>query len=85
MFPQLPDPTRGFVDYQSLTDSLSLNLTKIIGKQVFMKVDNTSVIPLSATGRKSIWLESKETFLHGLLIGDFEHMPGSDCGIWPSL
>lgn len=50
-----------------------------------MSVDNTSIIPLTLTGRKSIWLESKDAFQHGLLIGDFEHMPGSDCGIWPAL
>ncbi|KAH6712267.1 glycoside hydrolase family 16 protein [Leptodontidium sp. MPI-SDFR-AT-0119] len=84
IFEDLPDPTKGFVDYQSLNDSLSLGLTRIIGKQIYMTVDNTSIIPLSSTGRKSIWLESKNTFQHGLLIGDFEHMPGSDCGIWPS-
>ncbi|KAI9055369.1 hypothetical protein LZ554_000326 [Drepanopeziza brunnea f. sp. 'monogermtubi'] len=83
-FEDLPDPTKGFVDYQSLEDSLSLNLTRVIGNQVYMTVDNTSVISTSSTGRKSIWLESKDKFLHGLLIGDFEHMPGSDCGIWPS-
>ncbi|KAL2064217.1 hypothetical protein VTL71DRAFT_4711 [Oculimacula yallundae] len=84
IFENLPDPTKGFVDYQSLHDSLALGLTRIIGKQVYMTVDNTSIIPLTSTGRKSIWLESKDTFKHGLLIGDFEHMPGSDCGIWPS-
>ncbi|RAL64164.1 hypothetical protein DID88_002057 [Monilinia fructigena] len=33
--------------------------------------------------RKSIWVESVHEFTHGILIGDFAHMPGSDCGTWP--
>ncbi|CZS93344.1 uncharacterized protein RAG0_03680 [Rhynchosporium agropyri] len=78
-FEDLPDPTHGFVDYQSLNDSLALGLTKIIDKQVCMAIDNTSVIPLTSNGRKSIWVQSLHTFKHGLLLGDFEHMPGSDC------
>ncbi|KAG4418215.1 hypothetical protein IFR04_008657 [Cadophora malorum] len=73
-----------FMFENSFNESLSLGLMKIIGNQVYMSVDNTSIIPLTSTGRKSIWLESKDAFQHGLLIGDFEHMPGSDCGIWPA-
>jgi hypothetical protein len=63
-------------------------MTSIINNQVFLGVDNTTVLPCSTsgcTGRKSIWLESQDSFLHGLLIGDFAHMPGSDCGLWPAL
>jgi hypothetical protein len=53
-----------------------------------MGVDNNTVIPASSTaGRKSIWIQGKpeNDFLHGLLIGDFAHIPGSDCGSWPGL
>lgn len=36
-------------------------------------------------GRDSVRLESKETYDSGLLIADIEHMPGTTCGVWPSL
>ncbi|PMD40507.1 glycoside hydrolase family 16 protein [Hyaloscypha variabilis F] len=81
IFETLPDPTHGFVEYISLAESQALGMTKMIGKQVYMGVDNTYI---SDGGRKSIWLECKDEFLHGLLIGDFAHVPGSDCGTWPS-
>jgi hypothetical protein len=51
-----------------------------------MGVDNTTVLSDTKTGkRKSIWVESVDEFTHGVLIGDFAHMPGSDCGSWPAL
>ena len=82
---QLKDPTNGFVEYISLPEAQSLGLTKIIGNQVFMGVDNTSVISTSSMGRKSIWIESNDEFKHGILIGDFAHLPGGDCASWPAL
>jgi hypothetical protein len=81
----LPDPTNGFVDYISQSDAASMGMTYTVGKQVYLGVDNSTVLPDTKTGRKSIWLESKESFLHGLLIGDFAHVPGSICGLWPAL
>lgn len=60
-------------------------MTYTVGSKVYLGVDNTSVISSTDTGRKSIWLESKESFLHGVLIGDFAHVPGSICGLWPGL
>ncbi|KAI9735456.1 MAG: hypothetical protein M1818_006462 [Claussenomyces sp. TS43310] len=81
---QATDPTGGFVDYISQSDAETLGMTKILNEQVYLGVDNSSVISTSDEGRKSIWLESKESFLHGLLIGDFAHMPGSVCGTWPA-
>jgi hypothetical protein len=83
---QLADPTHGNVDYVSLADAQKLGLTKVIGNQVFMGVDNTTVLKDTVNGkRKSIWVESVDEFTHGVLIGDFAHMPGSDCGSWPAL
>ncbi|QSZ31492.1 hypothetical protein DSL72_001059 [Monilinia vaccinii-corymbosi] len=79
-----PDPTHGNVNYVSLADAQRLGLTKIVGKQVFMGVDNTTVLSDTVNGkRNSIWVESVHDFTHGILIGDFAHMPGSDCGTWP--
>jgi hypothetical protein len=73
----------------SLAEAQALGMTKIIGNQVYMSVDTTYNVErhtaASEGGRKSIWLESKDEFLHGLLIGDFAHAPGSDCGTWPAL
>lgn len=82
---QGPDPTDGFVDYVAVSEAQSLGLAKTIGNQVFLGVDNSSVLSATGEGRKSIWLTSKTPFLHGLLIGDFAHMPGSICGLWPAL
>ncbi|KAH8811184.1 glycoside hydrolase family 16 protein [Xylogone sp. PMI_703] len=87
VFETEPDPTNGFVQYISQSDAQSAGMTKIINNQVYLGVDNSTVLPCSASGcpgRKSIWLESRDEFLHGVLIGDFAHMPGSDCGLWPA-
>jgi hypothetical protein len=83
---QLPDPTNGFVEYVSQATAQSLGLAKIVGNRVFMGVDNTTVLPVGSTkGRKSIWITSKKEFKHGIMIGDFAHVPGSSCGTWPAL
>jgi len=51
-----------------------------------MGVDFTTVLSDTVNPmRKSIWIESNDDFLHGLLVGDFAHIPGSDCGTWPGL
>lgn len=78
------DPTGGFVNYVSVEDAQNLGLARTIGNQVYLGVDNSTVLSSTGTGRKSIWLTSKTPFLHGLLIGDFAHMPGSICGTWPA-
>ncbi|EHK96971.1 putative endo-1,3(4)-beta-glucanase [Glarea lozoyensis 74030] len=77
-------PSNGFVDYISLPTAQSLGLAKITNNQVFLGVDNTNVIPQGSRGRKAIWLTSKIEFTRGLLIGDFAHIPSSDCGSWPA-
>ncbi|KAI9640101.1 hypothetical protein NHQ30_011503 [Ciborinia camelliae] len=83
-YENLPDPTKGNVNYVSLADAQKLGLTKIIGNQVYFGVDSTTVLSDTVNGkRNSIWLESVHEFTHGVLIGDFAHMPGSDCGTWP--
>lgn len=77
------------MDYISQADAESLGMTSIINDQVYLGVENSTTLPCSdpssCTGRKSIWLTSNEEFLHGLLIGDFAHMPGSICSLWPAL
>lgn len=44
-----------------------------------------SVVPDNARGRKGIWAAGRDSFTHGLIIGDFQHMPDAVCGIWPAL
>jgi hypothetical protein len=50
-----------------------------------MGVDNVTNVADGAVGRKSLNVQSKDSFYQGLLIGDFAHVPGSDCGTWPAL
>ncbi|CAG8958535.1 hypothetical protein HYFRA_00009850 [Hymenoscyphus fraxineus] len=78
------DPTHGTVDYVDLYTAQSLGLTKIVDGRVYMGVDMQSVVPDNARGRKSIWAASRDEFTHGLVIGDFQHMPENVCGIWPA-
>jgi hypothetical protein len=49
-----------------------------------MKVDSSNVIADGARGRKSVRIESKMRFTHGLLVVDVSHMPGGQCGTWPA-
>ena len=63
----------------------SQGLVKVVRNQLFLGVDNSSVLETKSQGRSSVRLESKETWSSGLLIADFAHMPGNQCGVWPAL
>jgi Glycosyl hydrolases family 16 len=80
-FIDVSDPTHGFVQYQSQDAATASGLAKIDGNTVRLGVDNTTTVQ---GGRGSVRLESTATYTHGLFIGDFAHMPGSICGIWPA-
>lgn len=83
------DPTFGFVDYVSLPvaeQSNLLNLTEI-GNTGTARwgVDTTSILDPSANlGRKSIRLQSVQTYTHGLFVLDVKHLPANVCGTWPA-
>lgn len=49
---------------------------------IYMGVDHTNVA--QQPGRKSVRIESKKTYQHGLVILDLAHMPASTCGTWPA-
>lgn len=53
---------------------------------VTLKVDTTNTYNPDGSqgGRPSVRLESIAAVNQGLVIGDFAHMPGSDCGAWPA-
>ncbi|CAI6339011.1 unnamed protein product [Periconia digitata] len=78
-----PDPTNGFVQYQTREAAVKDNLVGYLNdtESVFMGVDHTTK---DAKGRASVRLESKQTWNQGLLIADINHMPDSTCGTWPA-
>ncbi|KHN94185.1 Glycosyl hydrolase family 16 protein [Metarhizium album ARSEF 1941] len=80
-----PDPSHGYVSYQSRPNAKALGLFSVDDQTgvVRLGVDSTNTYPLTA-GRPSIRLESKQAFNHGLFIADFLHMPPSQCGVWPA-
>jgi hypothetical protein len=56
--------------------------------QVYLGVDNSTVLKISSSGtkagRKSVRLESLRTFDQGILVADFAHVPSGVCGTWPA-
>jgi hypothetical protein len=62
-----------------------MGLMKTIGDQVFLGVDNTTVLDVGGAGRNSVRLTSNASYNKGLFVGDFAHIPGSNCGSWPAL
>ncbi|MCJ1437278.1 hypothetical protein MMC27_006664 [Xylographa pallens] len=80
----IPDPTGGFVTYLTQAEAEADGLYKVEGNQVYFGVDSTHVISPTGPGRNSVRLQSNAAYNNALIIGDFAHMPGSDCGIWPA-
>jgi hypothetical protein len=98
-FIQTSDPTHGFVQYVDANTAQTTGLAQIINnKQIYVGVDNLTTLnyPIDssfadsdvpariANGRKSVRLESRQTFDQGVLIADFAHIPSSICGTWPA-
>ncbi|ORY08744.1 endo-1,3(4)-beta-glucanase-like protein [Clohesyomyces aquaticus] len=78
------DPTHGFVTYVDQGTAQNLGLIKNQGSQVYMGVDTTSHLDPNGPGRKSVRIQSKKSYTHGLVIADIAHAPGSNCGAWPA-
>ncbi|EON97590.1 putative endo- -beta- protein [Phaeoacremonium minimum UCRPA7] len=82
------DPSSGFVAYQSREAAYEQGLYSVdpVSDVVTLRVDTTNTYATDGSDgyRPSIRIESKEAFNHGLIIGDFAHMPGSVCGSWPA-
>ncbi|KAH7384978.1 hypothetical protein BKA64DRAFT_628733 [Cadophora sp. MPI-SDFR-AT-0126] len=81
-----PDPTHGFVSYQSQSSSLSKGLISTTNNVARMSVDASTVLGSDGLGggRESVRISSKKRFTHGLFLADLKHMPGSECGVWPA-
>ena len=74
----------GFVEYVNAQQAQQLGLLKTQGSQVYMGVDTTSILNPSGSGRKSVRVQSKKAYNQALVIADFAHVPGSNCGSWPA-
>ncbi len=79
------DYSNGFVKYQSQKNAASQGLFAVDEQTgvVRIGVDHTNAYNVTE-GRPSIRIESKYAYNHGLFIGDFLHMPPSQCGVWPA-
>lgn len=77
------DPTNGYVNYVPYADAAELGLVNTNNNEVYMGVDHSSIA--QSPGRSSVRLASKNSYNHGLIILDLEHMPGGICGTWPAL
>ncbi|OTA70256.1 hypothetical protein K449DRAFT_7007 [Hypoxylon sp. EC38] len=79
------DPNGGYVQYQSRTSATNLGLIKTSSDEVYIGVDHTKGdYNPSGAGRKSVRLESKNVYNHGLVIADFTYLPKPVCGSWPA-
>ncbi|KAF4123501.1 glycoside hydrolase family 16 protein [Geosmithia morbida] len=77
------DPTNGYVNYVDADTAFDMGLASQDNNKIHLGSDATEVNP--SGGRKSVRLESKRSFTHGLFISDITHMPSSTCGSWPAL
>lgn len=76
------DPTFGYVDYVGLADAEQnglVNITEVTttgvarwGVETILKLD-----PKANLGRKSLRLQSRKTYTHGLFILDVAHLPAN--------
>lgn len=72
------DPTHGFVQFQSQSESESQSLVNSSATNAYIGVDHTNIAP---NGRNSVRLTSNKAYSTGLIIIDLEHMPAG-CGTW---
>lgn len=78
------DPTNGYVDYQTADEAWAAGLVSTTNGSAYIGVDYNTIVDDAARGRKSVRIESQESWTQGLFVADIEHMPASVCGIWPA-
>jgi len=74
-----PDPTQGFVQYQTLEAANSSRLAGIKDGAIYLGSDATTNPPRSTRVQSNYGNYSR-----GLFIADIARMPDSDCGVWPA-
>lgn len=78
--------TGGCASYVSKDEATSMGLARVVGNQVYLGIDNDTVIDVKPQGgRKSVRLESHDTVDNSIVIVDFAHLPANACGMWPAL
>mmetsp|Transcript_133490 Transcript_133490/g.266351 ORF Transcript_133490/g.266351 Transcript_133490/m.266351 type:complete len:475 (+) Transcript_133490:82-1506(+) len=77
-----PDPTHGAVQYVDEAMAKASGLTHATADRVYMGVDMNSVLHGNNV-RRSVRIQSRSTYSHGLFILNLDHMP-TGCGAWPS-
>lgn len=75
-----PDPTNGFVQYQSRERAQGWLIDGAASNARLM-VDHNSIAP---GGRSSVRITSRQSYQLGLFVVDIDHMPGGVCGTWPA-
>ncbi|KAK8139534.1 endo-1-3(4)-beta-glucanase [Apiospora sp. TS-2023a] len=81
------DPNVGYSIYQDKQGAQAGNLVQINKDDFYLGADHTT--PMDGDwhnyhGRNSVRVESRESYNHGLFIGDFSHLPKPTCGTWPA-
>ncbi|KAK0627552.1 concanavalin A-like lectin/glucanase domain-containing protein, partial [Immersiella caudata] len=77
-----PDPTQGYISYQSRSNAETLGLIKETENDVYIGIDYEKSWP--ALGRESVRIQSKDEYNSGLFIADFARFPKPLCGAWPA-
>jgi len=77
-----PDPTNGYVNFQSREDAIQNNLAVVNNGKAIFSVDDITELPPGGM-RNSIRITSPNTYSGGVFIADFEAMPYG-CGVWPA-
>ncbi|KAF3928347.1 hypothetical protein AA313_de0210470 [Arthrobotrys entomopaga] len=85
------DPTHGFVTYGNRQYAEENALIDFDGEYAIMRVDTKKHLNSSApyfgingVGRKSVRIEGRYQFTHGLVLIDLAQMPSGICGAWPA-
>ncbi|KAH6652916.1 concanavalin A-like lectin/glucanase, partial [Truncatella angustata] len=78
------DPSWGYVQYQSRAIAEELGLVSADKDGVYIGAESDLTYNPFGYGRKSVRLEGRNTYSHGLFIADFSHLPKPTCGAWPS-
>lgn len=73
------------MQYQDYQSAMDLGIIGNKGTEMFIGVDHGTAFDRAEKGRRSVRLESKDTYNGGLIVADFSHMPKPACGAWPSL
>jgi hypothetical protein len=78
------DLNNGFVNYVDEATAKRMSLYKTVGDDVLFGVDSIETLDYTKMpGRKSVRLEGKKNYNHGLFVLDVKQMPGV-CGMWPA-